>query len=335
MRRTIFSVAARFAAMAGVFAALSGIAAAAAPPAKPNYPTKPIRMIIPFGAGGFSDVVGRIVAQKLSESLGQTVVSDNRPGASGIVGTDIVVHAIPDGYTLLLNSFNHVVNPSLMRPPYDPIKDFTVISLIAEGPPLVMLVNPKSPVKSVQDLIATAKQKPGQLNYGSSGIGTSGHLIGELFKLKTGVNIVHVAYKSSATSMLAIVGGEITMISTYMPTALPQIKSGRLRPIAMTGSRRSPVIPDVPTMAESGVPGIEVSGFAGLLAPPKLAQALVRQLHGEMVKMAKDPDFVQRYMSYDMRPVASTPQEFVSYMQREIARWAEVIRSAGIKPRAH
>lgn len=328
MRKSAFLAAFGAAALS---AALASNAVAAAPGAKPGYPERPIRMVIPFGAGGFSDVVGRIVAQKLSDSLGQQVVSDNRPGASGIIGSEIVVRAAPDGYTLLLNSFNHVVNPSLMQVPYDPIKGFTSISLIADGPPLVMLVNPSSPIKNVSDLIAAAKKRPGELNYGSSGIGTSGHLIGELFKLKTGANIVHVAYKSSALSMLGIVGGEIAMISTYMPTALPQVKSGRLRPIAVTAPRRSPALPEVPTMAESGVQGIEVSGFAGLMGPPRMPAHLVKRLHAEMVKMAKDPDFVARYASYDMQPVASTPEEFVAYMQREIARWAEVIRSAGIK----
>ena len=290
-------------------------------------------MVIPFGAGGFSDVVGRIVTQKLAESLGQPVVADNRPGASGIIGSEIVARAAPDGYTLLLNSFNHVVNPSLMRLPYDPIKGFTVISMIAGGPPLVMMVNPSSPIKSVKELIALAKQRPGQLNYASSGIGTSGHLIGELFKLRTGADIVHVAYKSSGASMTAIVGGEVNMASTYMPVALPQVQSGRLRALAVTSARRSPVLPDVPTMAEAGVKGIEVIGFAGLLGPPGMPAPLVKRLHGEMIKLAKDPDFAKRYAAYDMNPVATTGEEFIRYMQREIGLWAEVIRSAGIKPR--
>jgi len=297
------------------------------------YPAKPIRVIVPFAAGGFSDVVGRIVTQKLSENIGQSVVADNRPGASGIIGSEIVARAAPDGYTLLLNSFNHVVNPSLMRLPYDPIKGFTVISMIAGGPPLVMMVNPSSPIKSVKDLIATAKQRPGQLNYGSSGIGTSGHLIGELFKLRTGADIVHVAYKSSGASMTAIVAGEVNMVSAYMPVVLPQVQSGRLRALAVTSARRSPVLPDVPTMAEAGVKGIEVIGFAGLLGPPNMPAPLVKRLHGEMIRLAKDPDFAKRYAAYDMDPVATSGPEFIRYMQREIDLWAEVIRSAGIKPR--
>jgi tripartite-type tricarboxylate transporter receptor subunit TctC len=321
------------AALAALASALGVNASAAAPAPKDTYPNKPVRMVIPFAAGGFSDVVGRIVTQKLSENIGQPVVADNRPGASGIIGSEIVARATPDGYTLLLNSFNHVVNPSLMRLPYDPIKGFTVISMIAGGPPLVMMVNPSSPIKSVKDLIATAKQRPGQLNYGSSGIGTSGHLIGELFKLRTGADIVHVAYKSSGASMTAIVGGEVNMASTYMPVALPQVKSGRLRALAVTSARRSPVLPDVPTMAEAGVKGIEVIGFAGLLGPPNMPAPLVKRLHGEMIRLAKDPDFAKRYAAYDMDPVATSGPEFIRYMQREISLWAEVIRSAGIKPR--
>lgn len=296
-----------------------------------SYPDKPIRMIIPFAAGGFSDVVGRIVGQKLSESMKQPVVIDNRPGASGIIGTEIVARAAPDGYTLLLNSFNHVVNPSLMRPPFDPVKDFYPVSLIAEGPPLVMMVNPSSPVKSVKDLIALARSQPGKLNYGSSGVGTSGHLIGELFKLASGVDMVHVAYKSSGASMTAVIGGEVTMVSTYMPVALPQVKGGRLRPIAVTGARRSPVLPEVPTMAEAGVPGVVATGFAGLLAPARTPEAIVKRLHAEIVKLKSDADFVKKYAAYDMEPVASTPGEFARYMQDEIAKWARVIKAAGIR----
>jgi len=296
-----------------------------------GYPSKPVRMIIPFSAGGFSDVVGRVVGQKLSEALGQSIVIDNRPGASGIIGTDILVRAQPDGYTLLLNSFNHVVNPSLMKPPYDPIRDFAAVSLIADGPPLVMMVNPSTPAKSMKEFIALAKSRPGKLNYGSSGVGTSGHLIGELFKQATGVNIVHVAYRGSGASMTAVVGGEVSMVSTYVPVALPQIQVGRLRPLAVTSAQRSRVLPDVPTMAESGVKGVVFAGFAGMLAPAKTPRAIVTRLNKEVVKMTKDPDFVKRYTAFDMNPIGSTPQEFVVYMQDGISKWAKVIHSAGIR----
>ncbi len=295
-----------------------------------SYPNKPIRILIPFVAGGFSDIVGRIVAQKLSESLGQPVVSDNRPGASGIIGTDIVVKSAPDGYTLLLSSFNHVVNPSLMNPPYDPIRDFSAISLIADGPPLVMMVSPSSPFKTVQQLISLAKASPGKLNYGSTGVGTSGHLIGELFKQEVGIDIVHVPYRGSSLSIPAVISGEVAMISTYMPTALPHAKAGRLRAIAVTGAKRSAVMPDMPTMAEAGVNGVVVSGFAGFLGPAGMSPALVKRLHGEIVKMSKNPDFVKRYESFDMTPLASTPQELVTYTRDEIAKWTKVIKTAGI-----
>jgi tripartite-type tricarboxylate transporter receptor subunit TctC len=306
------------------------VTAGAGHAAEQDYPSKPIRMVIPFAAGGFSDVVGRIVGQKLSESVGQAVVADNRPGASGILGTDIVVKAQPDGYTLLLNSFNHVVNPSLLHLPFDPIRDLAPVSLIAEGPPLVMMVNPATPVKSVKELIALAKAKPGQLNYGSTGVGTSGHLVGELFKLATGINIVHVPYRGSGASMTAVVGGEVSMVSTYMPVALPQVRSGRLRALAVSGARRSTMLPDVPTMSEAGVPGIVVSGFVGMLGPARMPKRIVERLHAEVVKMAKDPDFVKHYAAYDMQPVADTPAEFTAYMSGEIAKWTKVVKAAGI-----
>ena len=296
-----------------------------------TYPSKPIRVIIPFIAGGFSDIVGRIVGQKMSESMGQPVVFDNRPGASGIIGTEIVARSQPDGHTLLLSSFNHVVNPSLMNPPFDPVKDFAAISLIADGPPLVMLVNPSMPVKNVKDLIDLAKAHPGKLNYGSSGIGTSGHLIGELFNLEAGINIVHVPYRGSNLFIPAAMSGEVSMVSTYMPTALPQIRSGRLRAIAVTGSRRSVVVPELPTMVESGVTGVVVSGFAGLLGPAALPPAIVKRLNQEVVKMCQSPDFIKRYESYDMTPLASSPQELVTFTEKELVKWAKVIKTANIQ----
>lgn len=296
-----------------------------------TYPGRPIRVVIPFIAGGFSDIVGRMVGQKMSESMGQPVVMDNRPGASGVIGTEIVARAQPDGYTLLLSSFNHVVNPSLMHPPFDPVKDFSAISLIADGPPLVMLVNPSMPVKSVRELVDLAKARPGKLNYGSSGIGTSGHLIGELFKLEAGINIVHVPYRGSNLSIAAAMNGEVSMVSTYMPTALPHVRSGKLRAIAVTGSRRSVVVPELPTMVESGISGVVVSGFAGLLGPAALPPAIVKRLHQEIVKMCKSPDFIKRYESYDMTPLASTPQELTAFTGKELVKWAKVIKAANIQ----
>lgn len=307
----------------------------AAPPAHSAsagaYPYKPIRMVVPFSAGGFSDIIARIFGQALSERIGQPVVIDNRPGASGMLGTDIVVRAAPDGYTLLLNSFNHVVNPSLLKMPYDPIKSFTSVSLIAEGPALVMMVNPKGPVKTVKDLIELAKARPGKLNYGSSGVGTSGHLIGELFKMVTGTNMVHVPYRGSGASMTAVISGEVTMVSAYLSVALPMVRSGRLRALAVTSAHRSPLLPNVPTMSEAGVPGIVVTGFAGMLAPAHTPRPIVDYLHGEIVKLAHDPTFAKHLASYDMHPVADTPQAFEKYTREQIAEWAKVIKTAGIR----
>jgi len=312
-------------------AALLLAASVACSAAAQDYPSRPVRMVIPFVAGGFSDIVGRIVGQKLSESVGQPVVIDNRPGASGIIGTDILVKAPPDGYTLMLSSFNHVVNPSLLTLPYDSIKDFTAVSLIAEGPPLVMLVSASSPVKTIKQFLELAKARPGQLNYGSSGVGTSGHLIGELIKLEAGIDMVHVAYRGSNLTIPAVMSGEVAMLCTYMPSALPHVKSGKLRAIAVTGARRSAVLPDVPTMVESGISGVVVSGFAGLLAPAGTPAPIVKRLHAEVVKMARNADFVKQYAAYDMTPVASTPEELVAFTRQEIAKWARVIKAAGIQ----
>ena len=306
--------------------ALAANGAAAAPAPKDAYPNKPVRMVIPFAAGGFSDVVGRIVTQKLSEQLGQPVVADNRPGASGIIGSEIVARAVPDGYTLLLNSFNHVVNPSLMRLPYDPIKGFTVISMIAGGPPLVMMVNPSSPIKSVQDLISLAKKRPGHLNYASSGIGTSGHLIGELFKLRTGVDIVHVAYKGSGASMTAIVGGEVNMASTYMPVALPQVQSGKLRALALTGAKRWKGMPDVPTMQEAGFKGYNLINWFGLWLPANASPALMARLHAEVVKVLADPEIRQQFDVQGLEGVGSKPEDFAKFVAQQSAFMTDFAR---------
>lgn len=316
----------RLATAAGIVLALAAAGAAAQ-----RYPSKPIRMVIPFAAGGFSDVVGRIVGQKLAESVGQPVVIDNRPGASGLLGTDIVVKSQPDGYTLLLNSFNHVVNPALLKLPFDPVADLSAISLIADGPALVTMVNPATPAKSIRELIDLAKARPGQLNYGSTGVGTSGHLVGEFLKLATGASMVHVPYRGSGASMTAAVSGEVAMVSTYMPVALPQVKAGRLRALAVTGEKRSALLPDVPTLAEAGVPGVVVTGFAGMMGPPGMAAPLVQRLHAEVAKMAQDAEFAKVYASYGMTPVATTPQEFTKYLRDEIAKWHKVITTAGIR----
>jgi tripartite-type tricarboxylate transporter receptor subunit TctC len=296
-----------------------------------QYPTKTIRFVIPFSAGGLSDILGRIVGQKLSESVGQPVIMDNRPGASGNIGAELVAKAPPDGYVLLINSINYVINPGLIRPPFDPIKDFAAVSLIASGPPLVLAVHPSLPVKSVKELVALAKTRPGELNFANSGIGTSPHLAGELLRHMTGIKIVQVPYRGSVQSIYAVIGGEVAVIFPNLTVALPHMKSGKLRALAVTSIKRAPAAPELPTMDESGLRGFEVNGFIGLLAPAATPPAIVSRLNSEIVKMRKQSDFVERFESNGMEPVASAPEPFARYMEREIAKWDKVIKTAGVR----
>ncbi len=289
-----------------------------------TYPVKPIRFIIPFPASGFSDILGRVVGQKLSESVGQPVVIDNRPGASGNIGAEMTAKAQPDGYTLLVNAFNYVINPSVMTLPFDPIGDFAPVSLIADGPAQVMAVGPSSPFKSVSDVIAFARARPGQLNFATAGTGTSPHLAVELLRSMTGIQVVQVPYKGSVLALSAVVSGEIAVTFPNVPVAMGMIKSGKLRGLAVTGSRRSTVFPDLPTMTESGLPGFELSGFLGLLAPKKTPAAIVRRLNGDLVAMSGQRDFVERLDSFGMQPVGSSPEAFEKYMREQIARWGKV-----------
>ena len=296
-----------------------------------QYPTRTIRFVIPFSAGGFSDILGRIIGQKLSESVGQPVIMDNRPGASGNIGAELVAKAPPDGYTLLINSINYVINPGLIRPPFDPIRDFAAVSLIASGPPLVLAVHPSMPVKSVKELVALAKARPGELNFANSGIGTSPHLAGELLRDMTGIKIVQVPYKGSVQSIYAVISGEVAVTFPNLTVALPHMKTGKLRALAVTSIKRAAAAAELPTMDESGLRGFEVNGFIGLLAPAATPPAIVSLLNGEIVKMRKQPDFVERFESSGMEPVASAPESFTRYMEHEIAKWNKIIKAAGVR----
>ncbi len=294
-----------------------------------DYPHKAVRFVVPFPAGGFSDITARVVAQKLSEHLGQPVVNDNRPGASGNIGAQIVAKAAPDGYTLLINSNNFVINPSVMKAPFDPIKDFAGVSLIATGPALVMAVNAVSPWKSVKDLIAAAKAQPGRLNFANSGLGSAPHVSIELLKSMAGINVVQVPYAGAAPAITALITGDITVVFPNLPVILPHLKSGRVRGLAVTSAKRSPALPDLPTMAESGLPGFDVSGFLGLLAPAGTPRAIILRLHGEILKMVKQKDFVERFAAFGMEPLGSTPGECDTFTRREIAKWAKLFKQAG------
>ena len=318
------------AALAAVAPAGVAHAQSAAAGTKP-YPVKTIRFVIPFSAGGFSDILGRIVGQKLSESVGQPVIMDNRAGASGNIGAELVARAPPDGYTLLINSINYVINPGLIHPPFDPIRDFAAVSLIAAGPPLVLAVHPSMPVRSVKELVALAKARPGELNFANSGIGTSPHLAGELLRHTTGINIVQVPYKGAVQSIYAVISGEVAVTFPNLTVALPHMKTGKLRVLAVTSIKRAPAAPELPTMDESGLRGFEVTGFLGLLAPAGTPPAIVSLLNSEIVKMRKQPDFVERFESHGMEPVASAPEPFTRYMEHEIAKWDKVIKTARVR----
>lgn len=297
-----------------------------------SYPTRPIRMIVAYPPGGGTDIVGRMIAQKLSENLGQTVVVDNRGGATGNIGTELAARATPDGYTLLMgNVAPNAINVSLFKKlPYDPVKDFAPVSLAAVTPN-ILVVQPSLPVKTVKDLIALAKSKPGTLNFPSAGIGSSSHLAGEMLKTMAGIDMVHVPYKGGGPALIALLSGQVQIMFATLPAAMPHVKSGKLRPVAVTTSRRSQALPELPTIAESGVPGYEAATWYGLLAPAGTPKAIVGRLHAEIVKILAT-DTRQLLMAQGFEPAGSSPSEFASYIKTEIVKWAKVIKDAGIRP---
>ncbi len=294
---------------------------------QPAYPTKAVRIVVPFPPSGFSDTLGRLIGQKLSEALGQPVINDNRPGASGTIGEDIVAKAAPDGYTLLTASLNFVVKPNMEKLPFDTQKDFAAVSLIAQGPPLVIAVSSAAQYRTLADLIADARANPGKLTFASAGRGSSGHLTAELLKSQAGIDIVQVPYKGSVLGVTATISGEVMVNASYLPVALPLVKSGRLRAVGLTGPKRSALLPDVPTAAESGYPGCEVGGMMGLVAPARTPRDVIRKLNTELAAIAARPDFVERLEGYGMQPAALKPEEFEKYIGEQIARWGRVLKS--------
>jgi tripartite-type tricarboxylate transporter receptor subunit TctC len=312
--------------------ALLSCAVFSAAAADSAYPSRPIRIIDAFPPGGPSDIVARALSPKLSESLGQTVVVDNRGGASGIVGCEIAAHAAPDGYTLLLGpsgalTIQPTLNPKL---PFNVQRDFEPVSQLTTGPQ-VIAVHPAVPAKSVQDLIALAKAKPGQLNFASGGAGTSNHLAAEVLKLAAGINIVHIPYKGTGPALASVLGGEAQLIISSLLPALPHVKSGKLRALAVTSTSRSSAVPDVPTAAESGLPAFETSSWHGILVPAKTPRAIITRLHAEFVKVLNVPEVRERLTSQGLNIVASTPQQFAAHIKSETVKYARVIKQAGIK----
>ena len=297
-----------------------------------SYPSKPIRMVITYPPGGNTDLIGRAMAAKLSETMGQQVVVDNRGGAGGVMGTMIAAQAAPDGYTIMLGtSAGMVVNPLLQsKLPYDAHKDFSPVSNVIIVPQL-LVTNPQLPAKSVKELIALAKAKPGFLNAGSSGVGTPNHLGTELLKALAGVNIIHVPYKGGAQALTDVMGGQIHMAFSSIPAVLQHIKAGRLSVLGVGSAKRSPALPQVPTIAETGVPGYEYTTWYGIFAPAKTPPAIVARLNSEIVKGLLSPEINQRFVANGGDPAPSTPDELRRYMIDESARWTKTIKVAGIK----
>jgi tripartite-type tricarboxylate transporter receptor subunit TctC len=311
---------------------LGWILAATVAQAAEIYPSKPIRMIVPYPPGGASDIIARMLGQKLSGSLGQPVVIENRAGAGGNIGADAVAKAPPDGYTLLMGNIGpNAISPGLYKTlPFDPIKDFTPISLVS-AVPIVLVVHPSLPIKTVKDLIALATATPGRFAYASAGVGSSNHLAMELFKSMANVDLLHVPYKGGGPAMTDLIGGQIGIAFDTLPVVLSHVRSGKLRAIAIAGTRRSELLPGVPTVAESGLPGYSASSWGGVMGPAGMPPAIVSRLNAEIIKVLKQSDFRERLAAEGIEVMGSTPDEFGSFLKAEISKWTIVINTAGIK----
>jgi tripartite-type tricarboxylate transporter receptor subunit TctC len=296
-----------------------------------TYPSRPIRMMVAIGAGGGTDVTARIVSQKLSEQMSVPVVVENRPGAGTVIGTELVTKAAPDGYTLMTASPEISINPSLQaKLPYDTLKDLTAISQLTSGQ-YFLSTHPSVPVKSVKDLIVLAKAKPGRMTYGSSGNGSANHLGGVLLQYLTGTTLVHVPYKSAAQSATALMSGETDFMVSSTTAAMTAIKSGRLRAIAVTGAKRLSLTPEIPTVAESGVPGYEVTGWYMMLAPAGVPRDIIAKLNSEIVKAVHSSGVKERFAALGTEPVGNSPEACGEFLRAEIAKWTKVVRAAGAK----
>jgi tripartite-type tricarboxylate transporter receptor subunit TctC len=318
-------------AAASLSAALALSAPHAAAAAEP-YPARPVRFVVAFPPGGGTDIIARSIAQKLGERLGQQVLVDNRPGAGGNIGTDIVAKSSPDGYTLLMGSAGPLaINASLFaRMPFDPIKDLAPVTLAASTPN-VLVVHPSLPAATVRELIALAKARPGEINFASSGHGTPAHLAGELFNSMAGVKLIHVPYKGAAPALADLLGGQVQLMFSTMPPALPHVKDGKLRALAVTSLKRSPAAPDLPTVDEIALPGFEANTWHGVVVPAGTPGAIVARLNREIVAILHLPDVVERLSGQGAEALGSTPEEFAAYIKSESVKWAKVVRDSGAK----
>ena len=297
-----------------------------------TYPApRPIRLIVPYVPGGGVDFVGRTVAQKLSETWNHAVVVENRPGGGTNIGSELVARAAPDGHTLLVGGVPNTANMTLLKkPPYDVVKDFTPVTRLTTAPNL-LVIHPSVPARSIRELIALAKARRGELTYASAGIGSSNHLSGELFRIMAGVDIVHVPYKGGGAAVTDLLAGQVSMYFSTTPSSMPFVRAGRLRALAITSAQRSPIVPDVPTVAESGLPGFEQSAWHGLLAPSGTPQAVVGKLHDEIARILRLPDITERLAMQGVDVIASSPAEFSAFIRQDVAKYAKLIKTAGIR----
>ena len=300
--------------------------------AQTAWPTKPVKIIVPFPAGGPTDVMTRSLADKLSTALGQPVIIDNKPGAGGTIGSDVVAKSAPDGYTLLMaTGSTHSVGPYLGKVPYDPQKDFTPVIYVGTATN-ILLVSPKLGVSNVRELIALAKQKPGELNYATSGIGSVAHLTSEMFASMAGIKLTHVPYKGTQQSIADIASGQVAMLFDNVLTAKPHVDSGRLKGIAISSSKRSELVPDIPTVAESGLPGFESNNWFGIFGPANLPKPIVERLNAEVNRIVKDPAIRERFHTLGFETTGGSPQDLDNIMKSEAQKWSKVIRDANVKP---
>lgn len=307
--------------------------AVAAPSLSQQYPVRPVRFVVPFAAGGSVDTLARTIGPRLAETLGQQIVVDNRPGGNGDIGMLIVAKSAPDGYTILLGYIaNLAIAPSLYaKMPYDPIGDYTPVTQIATSPN-VLTAHPSVPARNLQELVALARAKPGAVNFASTGVASVGHLTGELLNNLAGMKMTHVPYKGGGQAIIDLVGGHVQVMFSGFSAAMPHIKSGKIRPLAVTGAGRSRALAEVPTIAEQGFPGVEATAWYGVLAPAGAPKPVVARLHGEIVRILKLPDVVQRLDALGFERVGSTPEQFSDYIRSETRKWEKVVRASGAKP---
>jgi tripartite-type tricarboxylate transporter receptor subunit TctC len=310
---------------------LLGCAATAAP-AETDYPNRPIRLLVGVVPGGATDILARVIGQKMSEHWGQQVIIDNRPGANQIIAATLTATAAPDGYTIQMIPAGFAINPSMHRKlPYDPIRDFTAVSMVADVPN-IMVVHPSVPVKSVAEFITYARARPGQFSYGSSGVGSPSHMCGELFAIVAKVSLTHVPYKGQGQAIIDLLGGHLKLLFPSIPSIMQHIKSGRVVPMGVASAKRSSSLPEVPTIAEGGLKGYEVAGWYGVIAPPKMPKPLLAKLNGEINRIISIPDVRQTLTQQGADPLGGTPEEFARAIAIDIEKWKKVVGSAGIQP---